>query len=705
MKRILSVLLICVLLAGVLPMPASAEKVVETSDKFYGYVTANGTTWNTVTIDQEITVWIFYACTNANSYVYLVKHPQGIVEPTYTLKSYYDGAYEYGYDAKYVLSPGTYDINIAPSHYVFSGGNYWIQLRLEYESHTHSYSTRTVKPTCTSRGYVEHYCSCGDSYKTDYKDKLPHTEVSIPYTAPTCGTAGTASGGKKCSVCGTVTVKPEEIPATGKHKEETIPAVAPTCTQTGLTAGKKCSVCGTVTVVQETVPATGIHTEIVVEAVSPTCTETGLTEGMKCSVCGIFTVPQEVVPFVHEFQYHLCTLCGAPDSDDYLGYGSCGEYGDLVNWIVDAEGTLWIVGEGKMRDYYDYTNSTPWNTGDLRKQINKIIVGDDITEIGKYAFSSIGWGDDHDIEVYLPDGIKEIKERTFIFSHIKSIRLPSDLETIGDSAFGYCDHLLEIDIPSSVTTIGSSAFTSCHKLTSVVIPDGVTELNRAFSSCDALESVEIPDSVTSLYHAFSVCKNLKTIDIPDSVTQMSYTFSSSNGPEDLVLPARVEDITGICRWNSDLKSVVLRSSITNMNSAFYDCSNLETIYWPSGLSNVSSNAFGGCSSIKDVYYGGTEEQWNALDFDTKSRFDKATIHYESELAPQDPEILYGDVNGDGKVNAKDATAILKYVVGRLNETEINLLAADVNGDTKVNAKDATAILKFIVGKLEALPTA
>lgn len=55
-----------------------------------------------------------------------------------------------------------------------------------------------------------------------------------------------------------------------------------------------------------------------------------------------------------------------------------------------------------------------------------------------------------------------------------------------------------------------------------------------------------------------------------------------------------------------------------------------------------------------------------------------------------------DVNGDGKVNISDATAIQKHCA------EINVLQpeklknADVNGDGKVNVTDATALQKFLV---------
>ena len=58
------------------------------------------------------------------------------------------------------------------------------------------------------------------------------------------------------------------------------------------------------------------------------------------------------------------------------------------------------------------------------------------------------------------------------------------------------------------------------------------------------------------------------------------------------------------------------------------------------------------------------------------------------------EIVWGDASGDGKVNAMDATRILRYVAKLIKEDKIDLIAADVNSDGRVNAMDATRILRY-----------
>lgn len=60
-------------------------------------------------------------------------------------------------------------------------------------------------------------------------------------------------------------------------------------------------------------------------------------------------------------------------------------------------------------------------------------------------------------------------------------------------------------------------------------------------------------------------------------------------------------------------------------------------------------------------------------------------------------IVYGDINGDGKINIKDWNMMYKYINGTRKFTEQELKSSDVNKDGKVNIKDWNRLYKHING--------
>lgn len=65
--------------------------------------------------------------------------------------------------------------------------------------------------------------------------------------------------------------------------------------------------------------------------------------------------------------------------------------------------------------------------------------------------------------------------------------------------------------------------------------------------------------------------------------------------------------------------------------------------------------------------------------------------------------IFGDLNGDWFVDAKDALIVLKMAVGKMEITEDDLWYGDVDGNTELDAVDALYILKYAVGKIEYFP--
>ena len=79
------------------------------------------------------------------------------------------------------------------------------------EAHSHSYSeTSRVEPTCTSDGYVEYTCSCGDSY-SETLGATGHSYQETARVEPTATEDGYVE--YTCSICGESYT--ETLPATG----------------------------------------------------------------------------------------------------------------------------------------------------------------------------------------------------------------------------------------------------------------------------------------------------------------------------------------------------------------------------------------------------------------------------------------------------------------------------------------------------------
>ena len=100
----------------------------------------------------------------------------------------------------------------------------------------------------------------------------------------------------------------------------------------------------------------------------------------------------------------------------------------------------------------------------------------------------------------LPNTLITIGEEMFYQSKLKTVVIPANATTIGNSAFEQCASLISIDIPANVETIGTAVFWGCSSLATVTFEKG-SQLKT------------IGGGGSSYYGAFGQLKNLMTVDM------------------------------------------------------------------------------------------------------------------------------------------------------------------------------------------------
>ena len=139
-------------------------------------------------------------------------------------------------------------------------------------------------------------------------------------------------------------------------------------------------------------------------------------------------------------------------------------------------------------------------------------------------------------------------------------------------------------IPDKVTVIDGSALNGCTRLEKVVIGNGVKEIiSYAFGDCKSLVSVKLGNGLERISNnAFNGCSALASIEIPYGTKEIGAY-------------------------------------------AFMNCTNLKTIVLPETITAMDYRAFY-YSGISCIFYKGTAEQWDAIDFNPQT----AKVHYETD---------------------------------------------------------------------------
>ena len=414
--------------------------------------------------------------------------------------------------------------------------------------------------------------------------------------------------------------------------------------------------------------------------------------------------------------------------------GTCGATeADLVTWALtddDGDGfyTLTISGSGAMADYTANINNAkatqPWRTsktGIEIEKITKVVVSENVTSIGAFAFNGLTAVSEYDIganvstisrwaldtsaakvfnlngntnfktddgvlfnvdgttliaypggsavrdEYTVPSTVTAIADGAFVGCPIKKLTIGNNVTTVlpswsfnggvleeldvncpfDRSTFAQITTLKKVTLRNSITEIPEMAFLNCTGLQTVSIPSGLTKIGtQAFFGCSSLQNVTLPASLTEIgYQAFRDCDALTSITFPDSLERVGEqaflitesaghtgslttvtfgakipTFLTSSGTTSTnpqlftgqdklttVDMSKCENTTisaGLFNGLTALETIIFPTGLTEIGDrAFTNCSGLTSLEFPDSLTKIGDSAFSGCTGLTYISYG------------------------------------------------------------------------------------------------------
>ena len=327
-----------------------------------------------------------------------------------------------------------------------------------------------------------------------------------------------------------------------------------------------------------------------------------------------------------------------------------------------------------------------------------------------------------DKEFVVPDFVKIIGDNSFTNLSFDKIVLPETIEEIEAWAF-YNTKIKEIHIPDSIEYLNTNSFSESSSNTYdsqylKIVDNWVVDL-----SYDCYHNYLYDENGDIMYD-----ENGENLD-----DGKIYYYGTDYKPDEKT-EYIAEDI-----------NIYIPDGIKGIaEGALYD-SCAETIYIPKTVKYICSHALCNNKLLTDIYYEGSEEDWAKIKI-YEQEYDSGTgipsdikIHYGETYDPETTKPIKitpvtvtsvttatttvptesttttsttststpvssnadaGDVNNDGIIDARDASAVLTYYAKSSAGAEIadiemfNAEKADYNNDGIIDGRDATEILTY-----------
>ncbi|MCD8240652.1 MAG: leucine-rich repeat protein, partial [Oscillospiraceae bacterium] len=432
--------------------------------------------------------------------------------------------------------------------------------------------------------------------------------------------------------------------------------------------------------------------------------------GEPCSVLTKVSIPDKVIS-IGNYAFELCTdltTITIPKGVSSIGEGVFVGCHSLTEILVSAENSAYCSADGILFTA-DKTELIcfPQGKGNITDSYE---IPGGVTSVADWAFNS-SYSDTGLTNITIPDSVISVNGKAFAYcSGLTEILVSAEnpaycsvdgvlftagkmelvccpcgkgsmsdyyeilggVTSIGDYAFYACEWW-GVVIPSSVTSIGDDAFWNCTRLTGVYYGGSEEDWTaiKIGKNNDPLTNATIHYNVM-FGSASGACGRYVVWTLDSGVLTISGTGEMNNYYSEETRP--------YYDYRNDITSVVITDGVTSIGyNAFYSCENLTSVTISDNVTSIGGRAFYGCSSLTNVYYGGSEDDWNAIEIDySNNPLTSATIHYNS-TGPDST----GDTDNTGSSGGGDSSK----VVDALDVLEYEI---DENGNVTITGCDTSA---------------
>ena len=513
------------------------------------------------------------------------------------------------------------------------------------EEHVHDYRSgiHEQDPSCFEDGFIKRICSCGE-YTTEI---LPaygkHTECVVKGYPPTCTEVGLTDT-RYCTVCNEIFEEEKLIDPTGHdyvnasydnndyHKYECSVCNIYDLVEHSYDENNRCTACDhtlraseniiyeisqdgrtakvtgyigdekhiVISDTYEGLPVTEIgdgafyHATLLKYVKIPDSVEKiGDSAFYSCLGITSITLPANL-KYIGDWAFNVCTITtvelpvGVTHIGDFAFY-NC----ENIESVSIPASTLYI-GQLAFGQCDSLTSITVDQNNDFYKSIDGNLYTKDGKGLIQYATGKT------DESFIIPDHVTTVHLDAFTSCQLKSVTISDSVVLVETSAFSYCPNLTYITIGRGLTELGKAAFAANERLLSIT----VDEDNEYFMSLDG--NLYTKDGKTLLQYAIG--KTDTTFVIADTVEAVyNYSFAESNY----------------------LTKIVVNNNVTEIgNYAFMRCESLTSLILSNRVSPIWCDMVQGCESLTDIYYYGSEEEWNMAEkYNINCIPENVTIHF------------------------------------------------------------------------------